>query len=164
MFSKYLPFAGLMQGNFWGFWIAVLNVVLIPVANIVIWLLFLLTRKRVFIKIGKVTSVLLLITIIDRGIFYYNKEFYNELFTINETVYSNNYNEKYFRGIEIGMTQREVKTILGEPLKYYRSSGREIWSYSSPGGKYENYRVRKVIFDGDRKVSGKIKKFNIAFD
>jgi hypothetical protein len=72
-----------------------------------------------------------------------------------ETVYAPGYTDSQFRKVRIGMTPKEVESILGRPIRKDSTSQRwspcENWIYSEPpppGTIGDNYWRRWVLFDG----------------
>ena len=72
-----------------------------------------------------------------------------------DTVYSPGYSDSSFKQITIGMPEREVKRLLGEPIKIYppdESNDRTKLCYSlSPED--TNYRIRAINIKDGRVVS-----------
>ncbi len=74
------------------------------------------------------------------------------------TVYATGYDEGLFRRVKIGMTSKEVESILGCPIRKESASnhygwGDEKWIYSDPpppGTIGDNYWRRWVIFKGGK--------------
>jgi hypothetical protein len=71
------------------------------------------------------------------------------------TVYAPSYREDRFAQVRVGMTRREVKSLLGRPLRKAPLPGEswkpdDIWVYSeppAPGCLGDNYWRRWVVFD-----------------
>lgn len=80
----------------------------------------------------------------------------------NETTYySSGYSENGFRRIRVGMDEKEVLSVLGEPLSRYpiRERAQTGWRYSGYREK-NDYRVRVVIFKHGR-VMMKISEYYV---
>jgi SmpA / OmlA family len=77
------------------------------------------------------------------------------------TVYAPGYDESQFRRVRIGMTSKEVESILGDPLRKDSTSAQrwgpyENWIYSEPpphGTIGDNYWRRWVMFDDGKVVA-----------
>ena len=71
------------------------------------------------------------------------------------TVYAASYREDRFAQVRVGMTRREVESLLGRPLRKAPMPGEtwepdDIWVYSEPPGPGclgDNYWRRWVVFD-----------------
>jgi hypothetical protein len=64
------------------------------------------------------------------------------------TEYSVQYSDARFREIRPGLSEKDVRTLLGEPLEIYGIRDNEHgWAYSRKIGD-GSYRVRAVIFRG----------------
>ena len=62
-----------------------------------------------------------------------------------DTEYSPNYTDKDFAKIQTGMTENEVKGLIGKPFVAWKYDGKIIYEYSrSPGD--TNYRMRQIHF------------------
>lgn len=70
-----------------------------------------------------------------------------------DTVYVENFNEKEFFDIKIGMSREEVLKILGPPLE--KAGGEKYWHYS--WYRSGNFLKRVIIFDETNKVK-KVKR------
>ena len=72
------------------------------------------------------------------------------------TIYSEKYDESKFESLRAGMTGREVKVIMGEPLKrvaWNRHTGvheEEMWYYSDQPNATANFWRRWVHFHDDK--------------
>lgn len=75
------------------------------------------------------------------------------LFFGHETVYSAGYTDSGWKRVELGMSQIDVRTLLGEPLEKARIGVpvTERWEYSTFGESTENYHMRFLDF-----VAGKV--------
>ena len=60
------------------------------------------------------------------------------------TIYSRNYNETKFRSLRMGMSAKEVESIMGPPLKKIRYVDDELWYYSDQPNEVANYWRRWV--------------------
>ena len=82
-------------------------------------------------------------------------------FTKEDTVYAVDYSEKKFDTIRKNMSDREVISLLGNPLdkKKLPEDKKEIWYYSRAGKKYDNYFVRLVYFDESKHVIKTVKEY-----
>ncbi|GAA4969358.1 hypothetical protein [Algibacter aquimarinus] len=85
-------------------------------------------------------------------------EFLDVLF-VTDTKYANNYSHANFNKIKIGMSDTQVKEILGEPLIYWKPkkdvAHLQVLVYSeSP--KDTHYRIRQIYLDNSivKKVKG----------
>lgn len=70
--------------------------------------------------------------------------------------YAPGYSDRAFRSVRSGMTQEDVRAILGEPLKAesvpeLRPAGSVVWAYSASVRK-GNFRVRSVVFGPEGRV------------
>jgi len=72
------------------------------------------------------------------------------------TVYRDGYNERLFRSLRVGMTERQVETIMGPPLRRGLwgdySAGKqpregEAWEYTRPNKVMGDYKIRAIWFD-----------------
>lgn len=63
-----------------------------------------------------------------------------------DTQYARDYSESAFRNIEAGMSEHQVRSLLGEPLtKMALNSNGESWRYTkSPSDSH--YHLRSVVF------------------
>ena len=68
------------------------------------------------------------------------------------TVWAPEYSEDRFKHLQIGLSQSNVLEQLGEPLKTWHQSDREVWWYTSAPPD-RNYWFRMVVFDTDRMVT-----------
>jgi hypothetical protein len=69
-----------------------------------------------------------------------------------DTEYAAGYTDTKWRSIRIGMTEADVRAILGEPLQVWQNRGESVgmrWS-RSPGD--TNYRCRVILLENDRLV------------
>lgn len=73
--------------------------------------------------------------------------------TEESTYYSPGYSSKSFRRVQIGMSQREVRDLLGEPLREYPVDGgrRKGWLYSWKRAD-SSYRERVILFESGKVV------------
>ena len=71
------------------------------------------------------------------------------LAAVEDTVYSSGYSEKSFATLRVGMTERQVSALLGEPLELYTVTDDGVpllgWKYSRCANDH-SYRVRCVLF------------------
>jgi hypothetical protein len=77
------------------------------------------------------------------------------------TIYSKGYSEDHFQMLRIGMTAKQVESILGPPLwKIPRSDDEvvEIWEYSGPPHDEANY-WRRWVFIGNGRVEAVVSDF-----
>lgn len=72
------------------------------------------------------------------------------------TVYASSYTEEKFNNVELGMTQEQVLSLIGEPLKKLD----DTWFYTLSGKSDRNYFSRIVKFDHNEKVMGVRKFYN----
>ena len=77
----------------------------------------------------------------------------------SETVYAPGYSWSAFRKLSKGLPQRQVRDLLGAPLRSVEhDNGETVWVYSeSPVSR--SYRLRAVIFDAHGNVSKVIAEF-----
>ena len=80
-----------------------------------------------------------------------------ELFLLwldDPTQYSNGYSHSKFRSVDIGMTESEVKALLGDPMSERNSTSPRVpwdtcWSYSNAGPHVsETGRARDIFLRG----------------
>ena len=73
-----------------------------------------------------------------------------EMVEPEETIESPRYLESSFRKVRIGMSQSDVRSLLGDPLERVPiCPGTELWRYTAQGPKDISYRVRSVEFTGN---------------
>lgn len=71
-----------------------------------------------------------------------------------DTLYADGYTDAAFSRVEVGMTDREVADLLGEPIDIYVAMPQSStlgWRYSRSAND-ASYRVRVVLFRGGRVV------------
>lgn len=73
------------------------------------------------------------------------------------TLYAPSYTESEFSKIEIGMSQDQVLSLIGEPLKKLDSH----WFYTQRKKSDSNYWSRVVEFDSDKRVIRISKFYNV---
>jgi len=69
-----------------------------------------------------------------------------------DTEYASGYTDAGWRSIQVGMTQADVRAVLGEPLQVWQNRSGSVsmrWS-RSPGS--TNYRSRVLLLENDRVV------------
>ena len=110
-------------------------------------------------------SVLLVLIIVLYSLAGFKKVF------LEKTAYSTSFSEDKFDTIKEGMTEKEVFSILGQPLEVsekvgqrtYKSNWTEKpsnvtgveykwWEYSKPAGHSDTYEVRAIKFSPDGKT------------
>ena len=75
-----------------------------------------------------------------------------------DTVYAEGYTDEGFRQVHIGMSETEVRQLLGDPLETYmprQGVNRTSLQYSrSPGNTH--YRIRAIFIRDGRVISKKV--------
>ncbi|MBN2383244.1 hypothetical protein JXQ70_10210 [bacterium] len=80
----------------------------------------------------------------------------------HDTKYAVGYKEDVFQSLKMGLTQYEVKKLIGEPLTERKNDkGDIIWHYSEPGKKYDHFYNRVLIFDINGKLIERYSEFYI---
>ena len=78
------------------------------------------------------------------------------LFYPEDTQYASGYSESAFTSIASGASTASVLSSLGRPLEVRDN----VWYYSRPGPRYENFFVRGVALDsGGERVTAVIRNF-----
>jgi outer membrane protein assembly factor BamE (lipoprotein component of BamABCDE complex) len=115
------------------------------------------TFKKAFLG---VFLALLFILVITTLLLKYNEDF-GCFFLKEDTTYTDQFAEKGFRALKVGMGTQEVQKVLGLPFRevHYQVKGetRSAWVYSmqNPTGVVHNFRKRVVEFDEKGHVSRK---------
>lgn len=65
----------------------------------------------------------------------------------HDTELAPGYREDAFDSLRLGASREDVEELLGAPIKTWRFSGGEVWSYSRAGSKGGFYFERIVRFD-----------------
>jgi len=114
-------------------------------------------------------KIILTILILLLGLkFYSSSEMHFPLNPYIDTIFAKGFSWEKFKKVEIGMSQEEVKTMLGEPLKItdYEGSipGYVCWKYSTDGKLWPYadlsfYLVQICLTDG-AVVSKPVTEFN----
>lgn len=80
----------------------------------------------------------------------------------HDTEYAPGYSEQAFRSLKLGAEQHAVEQALGAPLEVKQFSHGEIyWYYSRHGERSENYFVRILVFDEQKRLLGKRHSFYV---
>lgn len=78
----------------------------------------------------------------------------------HDTEYAPFYSEQAFRSLKLGAEQYAVEQSLGAPLEINQfPDGQIYWYYSRHGERSENYFVRILVFDEQRRLIGKRHSF-----
>ncbi len=107
-------------------------------------------------------AIFLAIPVLGAGLIYllrpldgYDGWFLSQLALKEDTVYAPGYSDEAFRMVRVGMSQLEVRSLLGEPLDVYGPGARRDdvvgWRYSKSAGG-ASYRIRTVHFQSERVV------------
>jgi hypothetical protein len=80
----------------------------------------------------------------------------------HDTRYSTGYKEASFQSLKMGVSQGDVRALLGEPLKKYQlEDGHWMWHYSEHGPKSKDYLVRTLEFGSDEHLLRKGAEFYV---
>jgi len=78
----------------------------------------------------------------------------------HDTEYAPGYSEQAFRSLKLGAEQHTVEQALGSPLEVKLFPDGEIyWYYSRHGERSENYFVRILVFDEQKRLLEKRHSF-----
>lgn len=92
-----------------------------------------------------------------------NDAFWRVVWSIDEgTIWTENFSEMSFGQIQLGMTKKQVMSIMGSPLNAKEKLiNDEVWYYTRQDSGTSDFDQRWVIFNHDNKVTEIRKSFFI---